>query len=239
MELKDKYDYNDLLMVVEELRSEHGCPWDRKQTHDSLKYHAVEEVYELQAAIRIFLETQDDTNLVEELGDLLFQVVLHAQIGKADGRFSMDEVIDGITRKMIRRHPHVFGGENKAVGDSEMSRWDQLKKEEKAKQSWVQGPLSEVPRELPALIRAPKVLKKLRNEYQVFETEEKTIENIKDITSKMENWSEQDKKDQKEQLSELLLQISNLAMQNDLNLEEILALRADGIVEKYEKTLTN
>jgi len=107
---KKKYSYEDLLEIVQTLRGVNGCPWDREQTHESLKTCLIEECYEVIEAI----DNRDDENLCEELGDVLLQVVMHSQIASEGERFGMDEVIDGISRKLVRRHPHVFG-EKKAA----------------------------------------------------------------------------------------------------------------------------
>ena len=125
--MKHKAAIDDLLKVMAKLRSPTGCPWDREQSHMSLRFHAVEEVYELMDAI----EAGDDHEMVEELGDLLLQVVLHAQLAADRGVFSITEVVRGITAKMVRRHPHVFGSV-KVSGVEEVKRnWEQIKAAEK------------------------------------------------------------------------------------------------------------
>lgn len=117
------HDFSKLRAVIRTLRGENGCPWDRKQTHESLRHYAMEEVYELIDAIN----REDDDAIIEELGDVLLQVLLHSQIGEDNGYFSVDDVIKGIHDKMIHRHPHVFGQE----GEGPYKSWDELKREEK------------------------------------------------------------------------------------------------------------
>lgn len=136
--------------IVARLRSPEGCPWDREQTHESLKPHLVEECYELIDAI----DAGDDKEMKEELGDLLLQVVLHSQMAFEDGRFSMDEVATVIADKLVHRHPHVFG-ENK-LPDSEavLRQWEVIKRSEKQERK---SALDGVPKGLPALARAQKV----------------------------------------------------------------------------------
>lgn len=145
--------FKQLRDVIQTLRSPEGCPWDRKQTHESLRPYAIEEVYELIDAI----EEEDDEGIVEELGDVLLQVMLHSQIGEDDGYFSIDDVISRVTEKMIHRHPHVFA---KGTAAAEKS-WDELKAEEnfgrKEKTHYI---LSDIPKAFPALIRAEKIQKK-------------------------------------------------------------------------------
>lgn len=123
------YKFDDLIHIISELRSEHGCPWDKEQTHESLKKCLAEESQEVFEAI----DSHDDQNLCEELGDVLLQVILHSQIAREENAFTIDDVVDGICKKMIRRHPHVFG--NVRVNSAEESRelWDQIKKQEKGK----------------------------------------------------------------------------------------------------------
>jgi len=148
---------NDLLRVMARLRSPKGCPWDREQTHHTLRWHAVEEVYELIDAI----ETDDDHEMEEELGDLLLQVVFHCQLAKERGAFDFDRVARHITDKLIRRHPHVFGDLKVKDVDQVWANWEQIKREEKhgthrARPSALDG----IPRRLPALQRAEKLTKK-------------------------------------------------------------------------------
>lgn len=121
--------FTELVDIIAKLRSEHGCPWDKKQTHDSLKECLVEECQEAIEAI----DNHDMENLCEELGDVLLQVMLHSQIASENGQFTIDDVVDGLCQKMIRRHPHVFG--NVKVNSPEESKrlWMEIKKQEKQK----------------------------------------------------------------------------------------------------------
>ena len=141
------------------LRSPGGCPWDREQNHQSLRWHAVEEVYELLDAI----ESSDDHELEEELGDLLLQVVFHCQLARERGAFDFEKVARHITNKLIRRHPHVFGDVKVKDVDQVWVNWEQIKKAEKhgtahARPSALDG----IPKHLPALLQAEKLLKKAR-----------------------------------------------------------------------------
>jgi len=141
------------------LRSPTGCPWDREQNHRSLRFHAVEEVYELMDAI----EAGDDHEMAEELGDLLLQVVFHCQLAKERGAFDFEEVSRRIVEKLIRRHPHVFGKIRVKNVDEVWANWEKIKKAEKhgtrhARHSALDG----IPKHLPALLRAEKLVKKAR-----------------------------------------------------------------------------
>jgi len=139
------------------LRSPNGCPWDREQDHKSIRFHAVEEVYELLDAI----EANDDKEMQEELGDLLLQVVFHAQLARERGAFDFEAVAKHIVDKLIRRHPHVFGDSKAKTVDAVWAQWEQIKKaEKKGTKHDRPSALDGIPKHLPALLRAEKVLKK-------------------------------------------------------------------------------
>jgi XTP/dITP diphosphohydrolase len=150
---------NDLLRVMARLRSPTGCPWDREQDHRTLRWHAVEEVYELMDAI----EARDDHEMLEELGDLLLQVVFHCQLAKERGAFNFDKVTRHIVEKLIRRHPHVFGDAKLKTVDAVWAQWDKIKQTEKLGTRHERpSALDGIPRHLPALLRAEKLVKKAR-----------------------------------------------------------------------------
>ncbi len=148
-----------LLAVMARLRSPGGCPWDREQDHRTLRFHAVEEAYELMDAI----EAGDDQEMAEELGDLLLQVVFHCQLAGERGAFDFEQVTRRITEKLVRRHPHVFGDTKVKSVDEVWANWEKIKTAEKhgtrhARPSALDG----IPRHLPALMRAEKLAKKAR-----------------------------------------------------------------------------
>ena len=150
---------NDLLRIMARLRAPNGCPWDREQDHLTLRWHAVEEVYELLDAI----ESRDDHEMEEELGDLLLQVVFHCQLARERGAFDFDDVARHISEKLVRRHPHVFGRLKVKDAEQVLKNWEQIKRAEKhgtrhARPSALDG----IPKHLPALLRAEKLLKKAR-----------------------------------------------------------------------------
>ena len=150
---------NDLLAVMAKLRSPKGCPWDREQDHMTLRFHAVEEVYEMIDAI----EGGDDHELAEELGDLLLQVVFHCQIGQERGAFDFEKVARHITDKLIRRHPHVFGKTKVKNVDEVWANWEKIKRAEKQGTNHERASaLDGIPKHLPALLRAEKLVKKAR-----------------------------------------------------------------------------
>ena len=150
---------NDLIEVMERLRAPDGCPWDREQDHKSIRFHAVEEVYELIDAI----EMDDDDEMLEECGDLLLQVVFHCQLAKERNAFDFEKAARSITDKLIRRHPHVFGDSDADNVDAVWAQWEKIKREEKkGTQHERPSVLDGIPRHLPALQRAEKLVKKAR-----------------------------------------------------------------------------
>jgi MazG family protein len=157
--MKKKAAIQDLLKVMARLRSPTGCPWDREQSHMTLRRHAIEEVYELIDAI----EARDDAEMAEELGDLLLQVVFHCQLARERGAFDFEKVTKHLVDKLTRRHPHVFGTTKVKDVDEVWANWEKIKKAEKhgtkhARHSALDG----VPKHLPALLRAEKLVKKAR-----------------------------------------------------------------------------
>ena len=153
---KNRYDWEDFLQIIKLLRSPGGCPWDAEQTHASIRRDFLEETYETLDAI----DREDVPAMCEELGDMLMQVVFHAQIEAELGRFTMADVVDGIAQKMVYRHPHVFGGTVQAdTSEQVLVNWEVLKRKEKGMSSTADA-IEAVPHTLPALWRAEKVQKK-------------------------------------------------------------------------------
>lgn len=160
--MKTKTAMQELLQVMAKLRSPEGCPWDRAQDHQSLRRHAIEEVYELIDAI----EAHDDLEMAEELGDLLLQVVFHCQLASERGAFDFEKVTRHLVDKLIRRHPHVFGNTKVKNVDEVWANWEKIKLAEKAgthleRKSAFDG----IPKHLPALQRAEKLVKKARKTF--------------------------------------------------------------------------
>lgn len=157
--MSEQASIEQLLRIMARLRSPKGCPWDREQDHRSLRWHAVEEAYELMDAI----DARDDKELEEELGDLLLQVVFHCQLAKERDSFNFQKVVKHISEKLIRRHPHVFGKVKVKNVDQVWANWEKIKRAEKhgtrnARPSALDG----IPKHLPALMRAEKLIKKAR-----------------------------------------------------------------------------
>jgi MazG family protein len=147
--------------VMARLRAPDGCPWDREQDHKSIRLNAIEEVYELVDAI----DADDDVEMVEELGDVLLQVVFHAQMAKERGAFDFEQIARGIADKLVRRHPHVFGDVNVKDVDGVWQQWEEIKQSEKTGTAYERiSAFDGIPRHLPALMRAHEVTKKARNQ---------------------------------------------------------------------------
>ena len=154
-EMKDKYNVNDLVRIMEILRAPDGYMWDQAQDHHSIRQNFIEETYEACEAI----DDNDTDHLKEELGDVLLQVVFHTQMEKEKGVFDLNDVADGVCKKLIFRHPHIFGDVKVGSTDEILSNWDDLKRKEK-KQETDTSTLESVSKSLPSLIRAQKLQKK-------------------------------------------------------------------------------
>ncbi|MEN6313373.1 MAG: nucleoside triphosphate pyrophosphohydrolase [Clostridiaceae bacterium] len=181
--LKDKYDFNDLLDIMSRLRAENGCPWDREQTHESLRIYMIEETYEVLEA----LDAGDLGKFCNELGDLLLQIVFHAQIAKEHGEFDMGDVTTEICRKLISRHTHIFGDARADTPEQVVENWEAIKKKEKQLKSQT-GVLKDVPSNLPALMRSYKVQQKAAqvgfdwdNIEDVFAKVDEEIQELRDV----------------------------------------------------------
>ena len=231
-----RYTYEDLLEIIKTLRGEHGCPWDKVQTHESLRPCMTEEVAELLAAIRIYGQTGNFENMVEELGDVLLQVVMHARIAEEEGLFTMEDVVDEVSRKMVRRHPHVFGTGSAETPDEVLVNWEEVKKEEKKDKDWVKSPLREIPQELPALTRAAKVLKKADKYYAEGSSYEEDIQALKESADALgacrpEAYS----KEVEKIVTDMLMRLSDIARICKISSEQALADRIEDLIDQYEK----
>lgn len=173
--------FKEFINIVRKLRSKEGCPWDREQTHQSLRQSIIEESYEAAEAI----DNQDMENLCEELGDMLLLVLLHSTIAEENGNFRIEDILSGIIEKMIYRHPHVFG-EQKARNREEVHRiWEERKMQEK-KETKPSESMLRIPKALPALVRAEKVLKKAGKENSLFSEKEELFESLRKSLNEME-----------------------------------------------------
>lgn len=231
----EKYTYQDFLDIIRDLRSENGCPWDKVQTHDSLRPCMMEEAAELLASIRIYDKTGNAENMREELGDVLLQVVMHAQIAQEEGLFSMEDVVDEVSRKMIRRHPHIFGTATADTPEQVLKNWEEIKKEEKQDKTWIPSPLQEIPLELPALTRATKVLKKIDKLYEPGNSQEESLNILQQSVEKLRGTDGKAEGQEMEKiLGDMLLAVCDIARVNKVPAEQILTDRTDDLIEQYE-----
>lgn len=244
--MKKQYTFEELVKIIEELRSEHGCPWDKEQTHQSLRPCMMEEAAELLGAIRIYEQTGNAENMQEELGDILLQAVMHSVIAKEEGLFTIEDVISGISEKMIRRHPHVFGSTVAESSGQAFESWEEIKKQEKQGKKWIASPLREIPPELPSLTRAVKVAKKLDKlpEYRSAEGESA----VADYDALMNQLQEQAKayaglgkhasKEEKEaQMTKMLRILCHISYREGLQPEQLLYDDIEMQIEKHEKSM--
>ncbi|MCM1063329.1 MAG: MazG family protein [Eubacterium sp.] len=231
------YTYEDFVEIIKKLRSENGCPWDREQTHMSLRPCMMEEAAEVAAAIRIYDRTGSYENLREELGDVLLQVVMHACIAEEEGLFTLEDVVSEVAEKMVRRHPHVFGDVSAETSGQALRNWEEIKKQEKEGKKQTETPLREIPMELPALTRAPKVLKKADRLYEPQKSYADSAEKLQEIAEKISGMTPTDHSEELSALTgELLMEMSNISRICRLSQEQILTDKIEGIIEKYEKS---
>lgn len=230
-----RYTFTDFVEIIKALRAEGGCPWDREQTHDSLRPCMTEEAAELLAAIRIYNRTGNAENMKEELGDILLQAVMHSVIAQEEGLFTIDDVIEEVSKKMIRRHPHVFGEMEAENSQQALVNWEEIKRQEKAGKSWIKSPLREIPEELPSLARACKVVKKTDRLYGLPEKEDSFWERMGQNLAEMEKADKSgQKKRQEEKLADMLWLLAEFAYRKGLAPEQLLNDLIDEKVELFE-----
>ncbi|MBR3606339.1 MAG: MazG family protein [Lachnospiraceae bacterium] len=229
-----QYSFKDLIEIVETLRGENGCPWDKKQTHDSLRPYIMEEAAELVSSIRIYNRTGNAENLKEELGDILLQVVMHAQIAGEEGLFTLEEVIDGISAKMVRRHPHVFGRAN--TGEEQIrEEWEEIKRKEKEGKEWIVSPLREIPTELPGLTRAAKVIKKADKLYGTGISYDKEVQSLEILVEKLKEIKLPEADSALgELMSEMLMKLCTIAGRYSVPQEQLLIDKIEDMIAVCE-----
>ncbi|WAA14002.1 nucleoside triphosphate pyrophosphohydrolase [Fervidibacillus halotolerans] len=210
--------FSYLREVIATLRGPNGCPWDRKQTHETLKKYLLEEAYELLAAI----DEKDDVHIVEELGDVLLQVMLHAQIGEDAGYFTIDDVIETLVRKMIRRHPHVFGDRTVVDADEVVKNWQEIKESERDEDDT--SLTKKIPKGLPAFIQAFEIQKEASkfgfDWEEVDPVFEKVAEELKELKAALKDGMKTD--DIKNEMGDVLFSVINLARHLSIHPEEAL-----------------
>jgi tetrapyrrole methylase family protein/MazG family protein len=227
--------FEGLLSVMTRLRGEGGCPWDREQTRASLKPYLIEEAYEVVQAI----DEGDTDHLVEELGDLLFQVVFHAQIGQETGEFSMDDVLARLTEKMTRRHPHVFGDRVVADARQALAQWEQIKNAEGDRDGRPRSALDGVPRSLPALLRAQRLqVKAGRVGFDWGSWQGAWAKVHEEIAELDEALPGADRERLCDELGDVLFSIVNVARLLDIDAEDCLRQAGDKFTRRFQEVET-
>lgn len=226
---KEKYDFNDLCLLAELLRAEGGCPWDREQTHKSIRKDIIEETYEVIEAI----DKEDPSLMREELGDLLWQIVFHAQLEREEGRADMSDIIHDICAKLVHRHPHVFGNVVADTSDVVLSNWEKIKTEEKQRNT-VTSKLESVPPALPALMRAQKVGK--RAPFFDFPDADSVLVKLEEETRELkEAINSGDKDSIDEEFGDILFTAVSLARKLGLDAEESLTRATEKFITRFSR----
>lgn len=219
---KNSYNCEDLIRIVEILRSPDGCPWDRAQDHHSIRNNFLEEAYEAVEAI----DREDSALLREELGDVLLQIVLHSQMESEQGRFSFGDVCDGICRKMIGRHPHVFGGEQAESMQAALQTWERQKRIEKGQYS-LEDRLRQVSAALPALMRSQKIISRAKSAGCALAPDDEEIKEalsqalLGDESTAIQNWGN------------LLFILCERMQSQGISAEEALSRRAEQMIDRF------
>lgn len=221
---KTTYTFDDLCDLVTVLRSENGCPWDREQTNKSIRNCIIDETYEFIEG----LDSDDNKLMCEELGDVLFQVVFHSDIKNDDNTFNVNDVIDGICKKMIVRHPHVFGDVSVNNSEDVLKNWDIIKNDEKHRKTPYEQ-LDSVAKSLPGLMRAQKLVSKAEKNRLI---ESKTFdEEIHDVQERLDALKQSKSSDD---LGKLLFSISSLARSLNVEAEEVLYIENESFLKKFK-----
>ncbi len=222
------YNFEDLVNIIAKLRAPGGCPWDAEQTHESIKKNLIEEAYEALEAI----DTGKGEVMADELGDLLLQIVFHAQIGKDNGEFDINDVTTAVCEKMIRRHPHVFGNVKADTSDEVLKNWDEIKKQEK-KLSDVSGTLKSVSSYLPALMRASKVQDKAAKVGFDFKDATGALSKVREETEEVRE-ALATGKNVEEEIGDLLFAAVNVARLAGITSEQALTLTTEKFISRFE-----
>lgn len=224
-----KYSFEDLKDVVAKLRGEGGCPWDREQTHTSIRDCLIEEAYETAEAI----DSGKDEKMYDELGDVLLQVVFHAQIAAEEGRFDMDDITNAICEKMIRRHPHVFADGDAKTSEDVLVKWEEIKKEEKGEESTTDTLMS-VSSYLPSLTYAKKVQKKAAKVGFDWDSWAEPLDKVFEEAGELREALE-DNTNIEEELGDLLFSAVNVSRFAGVDAEQALKKTTEKFINRFKK----
>lgn len=229
--LTGKYSLEQLLEIMRMLRAPDGCPWDREQTHASIRNNFLEEAYEAVDAI----DRDNTADMCEELGDVLMQVVFHSIMAEEENRFCFSDIVDGVSKKLIYRHPHVFGDVKADTAEKVLDNWDKLKRVEKS-QSTYTDTLRSVPAAFPALLRAQKVQKRASKAGYDFDSAMSALSKIKEETGELsEILPSSDKERITEELGDLLFSVVNTGRLLGIDCEEALGRATSKFTDRFEK----
>ena len=229
--LKEKYDFDDLVQIMRVLRGPNGCPWDAEQTHESIRKNLIEETYEAVEAI----DAKDPVLLQEELGDVLLQVVYHAAMEEEEGSFSIGDVCDGVCKKLIHRHPHIFGDGKADTAAQVLSNWEAIKQQDKGQKTATET-LQSVPVVLPALMRAEKIQKRASRAGMDYDSLSGALQDLKSEIAELEKALEQEPaEEQRMELGDVLFSAVNLSRFMGVDPEEALGLSCKKFIQRFAK----
>lgn len=228
---KETYSVEDLVGIMQMLRGENGCPWDKEQTHTSIRNNLLEEAYETVDAI----DRLDDTDMAEELGDLLLQIVFHCQMAKERGAYDLDKVADGICKKLIYRHPHIFSNVVVNNSDEVLDNWDKLKNKEKHMQSF-SDTLKAVPKAFPACLRAQKVQKRAAKAGYDFKSVQDALSKIEEELNELKKaLAENDIESAQSEVGDLIFSAINTARFLKTDAEQCLSSTTERFINRFTK----
>lgn len=223
---KDRYDFSDLVKIMDILRGDQGCPWDREQDHRSIRKNLIEETYEVCDSI----DKNDASGLCEELGDLMLQVVFHAKIADDSKEFALLDVTDGVCKKLILRHPHIFGDVVAETSEKVLENWDHIKRIEKDQKTYTET-LTAIPSCLPGLMRAEKVQKKAAKANFDFTD---AAQALRKLAEEMEELSAANSPEQcREEFGDLLFSAVNVGRLMGIDAEEAITGATDKFVSRF------
>lgn len=226
---KENYSVEDLVGIMQLLRGDNGCPWDKEQTHTSIRNNLLEEAYETADAI----DRLDDTDMAEELGDLLLQIVFHCQMAKERGAYDLNKVADGICKKLVYRHPHIFSNVVANTSDEVLTNWDKLKNKEKQMQSY-SDTLNAVPKAFPACLRAQKIQKRAAKAGYDFKSVQDAILKIEEELAEFKQaMSENDVNSASGELGDLLFSVINVTRFLKVDAEQCLNNTTDRFINRF------
>lgn len=228
---KNNYNFDDLVEIVKILRSPGGCPWDREQTHKSIRSNFIEETYEAIEAI----DTEDTELLKEELGDVLLQVALHSQIESEKKSFNINDVCDGVCKKLIIRHPHVFGDVKADTTEQVLNNWDDIKMKTKSQKSQAQA-MQSVSKSLPSLMRSTKIQQKAAKTGFDWDSADGALEKLFEECNELKAAIlSNDEENEREELGDVLFSAVNVARMLNIDSEYALYNACDKFTDRFSK----